>query len=164
MPLTLEERIERQPDVSLPSPVFETVAPALVPPSAPHGPSATDPQTSVVGALAAAKQNSAADAMADAVWTVVNGEATVQTDLTSKMLSVVMNPDAEKIARNSLRAAGILKLTLLPGTRTAANIKKPRPASTGSIQAKALEHPMVQQAQKLFHAEIQTVIDLREND
>jgi DNA polymerase-3 subunit gamma/tau len=32
------------------------------------------------------------------------------------------------------------------------------------VQAKAMEHPMVQQAQKLFSAEIQTVIDLREGD
>jgi DNA polymerase-3 subunit gamma/tau len=42
--------------------------------------------------------------------------------------------------------------------------KAPKPARTGSAQAKALEHPMVQQAQKLFNAEIQTVIDLREGE
>ena len=63
-----------------------------------------------------------------------------------------------------LRAAGIHKLTLLTGAAAPAAAKKPRPARTGSVQAKALEHPMVQQAQKLFHAEIQTVIDLREPD
>jgi DNA polymerase-3 subunit gamma/tau len=74
---------------------------------------------------------------------------------------VVLNPDAERIARAVLRDAGILKLTLLAAAATAA-AKKPRPARTGSVQAKALEHPMVQQAQKLFAAELQTVIDLRE--
>ena len=79
------------------------------------------------------------------------------------MLPVVLNPDAEKIIRAALRDAGVLKLTLLPAAAPAA-AKKPRPARTGSVQAKALEHPMVQQAQKLFHAELQTVIDLREPD
>jgi DNA polymerase-3 subunit gamma/tau len=80
------------------------------------------------------------------------------------MLPVVMNADAEKIARNALRAAGIHKLTLLTGAAAPAAEKKPRVARTGSAHAKALEHPMVQQAQKLFHADIQTVIDLREGD
>jgi DNA polymerase-3 subunit gamma/tau len=123
---------------------------------------ASDPQQAVVEALAAAKLSSAADAMADAVWTIANGEASVQTELSKTMLPVVMNPEAEKIARNALRACGIHKLTLLAGTPAAA--KKTRAARTGSVHAQALEHPMVQQAQKLFNAEVQTVIDLRDPD
>ena len=125
---------------------------------------ASDPQRAVVEALVAAKQTSAADAMADAVWTIADGEAHVQTEHSKTMLPVVMNPDAEKIARTVLRAAGIHKLTLLTGTAEPATAKKPRAARTGSVHAKALEHPMVQQAQKLFHAEVQTVIDLRDPD
>jgi DNA polymerase-3 subunit gamma/tau len=120
-------------------------------------------QHTVVEALAAAKQSSAADAMADAAWTLANNEARVQTALSKTMLPVVINPDAEKIAHTALRDAGIQRLTLLPAATHAA-AKKSRPARTGSVQAKALEHPMIQQAQKLFHAEIQTVIDLREPD
>jgi DNA polymerase III subunit gamma/tau len=80
------------------------------------------------------------------------------------MLPVVMNAEAEKIARAALRAAGIAKLTLLAGAPAPAATKKSRPARSGSVQAKALEHPMVQQAQKLFNAEIQSVIDLRKDD
>jgi DNA polymerase-3 subunit gamma/tau len=124
---------------------------------------ASDPQQAVVEALATAKLTSAADAMADAAWTIANGEANVQTELSKTMLPVVMNPEAEKIARSALRAAGIHKLTLLAGTAAPAAAKKPRPARTGSVHAQALEHPMVQQAQKLFHAEVQTVIDLRDD-
>jgi DNA polymerase-3 subunit gamma/tau len=169
MPSRLEERIEQQPDVALPSPVFETVAPALsqIPPLAPHAVAATasDPQQAVVEALAAAKHSSAADAMADATWTVAGGEALVQTELSPTMLPVVMNAAAEKIVRAVLRNAAIPKFTLLPAAAAApAAAKKVRPARSGSVQAKALEHPMVQQAQKLFQAEIQTVIDLREPD
>jgi DNA polymerase-3 subunit gamma/tau len=164
MPSPLEERIEQQPNVTLPSPVFETAAP-LVPPAAPApaAPPAVAQQT-VVDALTAAKQTSAADHMADALWTIANSEATVQTELSPKMLPVVMNAEAEKIARAALRTTGILKLTLLPGSPAPAAEKKTRAPRSGSVQAKALEHPMVQQAQKLFQAEIQTVIDLREND
>jgi DNA polymerase-3 subunit gamma/tau len=165
MPLTipshLEERIEQQPDVPLPSPVFETTAPPPPTGIALATPEPGDPQQAVVAALAAAGQSSAADALADAVWTLTAGEATVQTELSKTMLPVVMNQDAEKIARTTLRDLGILKLTLLPGAAAPAAAKKIRPPRTGSVHAKALEHPMVQQAQKLFSAEIQTVIDLR---
>jgi DNA polymerase-3 subunit gamma/tau len=79
------------------------------------------------------------------------------------MLPVVMNAEAEKIMRGVAREAGVTRLTLLPGTPSA-GANKPKAVRTGSVQAKALEHPMVQQAQKLFNAEIQTVIDLREGE
>jgi DNA polymerase-3 subunit gamma/tau len=79
------------------------------------------------------------------------------------MLSVVFNPEADKILRSVLRDAGILTLTLLPAV-SAPPANKPRSVRTGSVKARALEHPMVQQAQKLFSAEVQTVIDLREPD
>jgi DNA polymerase-3 subunit gamma/tau len=102
--------------------------------------------------------------MEDAVWTIADGEARIQTELSKVMLPVVLNPEAEKILRAAARDAGVLRLILLSGTPAADSAKKPRPARTGSVQAKALEHPMVQQAQKLFQAEIQTVIDLRDGE
>jgi DNA polymerase-3 subunit gamma/tau len=162
IPSQLEELVEHQAGVTLPAPVFETAA-ALVPPAT-HAiaAGAAGPQRAVVEALAEAKLTSAADAMADAVWTLADSEARVQTELSQKMLSVVMNTEAEKTARSALRPCGILTLTLLPGTLAPDGVKKPRAPRSGSVQAKALEHPMVQQAQKLFHAEIQTVIDLRD--
>jgi DNA polymerase-3 subunit gamma/tau len=149
--------------VPTPAPIAPPQAVPAVVPAVATGAVASDPQQAVVDALTTAKLSSAADAMADAVWTITGNEARIQTELSKTMLPVVMNPDAEKIARSALREAGVLKLTLLPGTAAPAAAKKPRPAGTGSIQAKALEHPMVQQAQKLFHAEIQTVIDLRDD-
>jgi DNA polymerase-3 subunit gamma/tau len=122
-------------------------------------------QRAAVEALTAANQSSAADAMDDASWTIVGDEARVQTELSKTMLPVVMNQEAEKIARAALREAGILKLTLLAGAgNNAAKAKKSRPARSGSVEAKAREHPLVLQAQKLFDAEIQTVFDLRESD
>jgi DNA polymerase-3 subunit gamma/tau len=165
-PSRLETRIEQQPDVPMPVPVFETTARA-VPPAPIHlaaGPAdASELQRAVTEALAAAGQSSAADAMADAAWTLADGEATVQTELSKTMLPVVMNADAEKIARTTLQRAGIPRLKLLSGAPAPAAAKKTRAPRSGSAQAKALEHPMVQQAQKLFDAEVQTVIDLRDD-
>ena len=163
-PSQLEKRIEQQPDITLPPAVFATTAPRPTPTLVAIDASDSDSQQVVVEALAAAKLTSASDAMADSVWTIANGEAQVQTELSKTMLGVVMNAEAEKIARVALREAGILKLTLLPGAAAPAAAKKARAVRSGSVQAKALEHPMVQQAQELFGAEIQTVIDLREND
>jgi DNA polymerase III subunit gamma/tau len=82
------------------------------------------------------------------------------------MLPMVINGEAEKLLKNALRdaGAGALKLVLLPGAKTTAGPKKPRAAKSGSAQAKAMDHPIVQRAQTLFNAEIRTVIDLREND
>jgi DNA polymerase-3 subunit gamma/tau len=123
-------------------------------------------QRVAIEALAGLKnQDTAAEALEDATWTVEAGEVRVQTGVSKAMLGVVVNPEAEKVVRAALRlaGAGALKLALLPGTATAVE-KKPRVAKTGSVQAKAMEHPIVQQAQRLFQAEIRNVIDLREGD
>ncbi len=123
-------------------------------------------QRTVIEALQAAKQASAADAMEDATFTLLNGEARIQMQLSKTMLPHVINPDAERITKAALRTLDVMKYVLLPGagTASAAAAKKPRAAKSGSAQAKAMEHPMVQQARRLFDAEIQTVIDLSGRD
>ena len=120
-------------------------------------------QRAVIEALQTAKQGSAADAMEDATFTLVNGEARIQMQVSKTMLPHVINPDAERITKAALRTVNVLKYVLLPGAGAAAAARKPRAAKSGSAQAKAMEHPMVKQAQKLFDAEIQTVIDLSGN-
>jgi DNA polymerase III subunit gamma/tau len=134
-------------------------------PSALH--SAEGLQKASVAALISAKsQETAADAMADAEWVVTEGEVRVQTEISKTMLPMVINAEAEKLIRNALRdaGAGALKLVLLSGSKKAEGEKKVRAPKSGSAQAKAMEHPIVQRAQTLFNAEIRTVIDLREND
>jgi DNA polymerase-3 subunit gamma/tau len=128
--------------------------------------SAESLQKAAVDALTGAKnQATAADALSDAEWLVANGEVRVQTELSKTMLSMVINAEAEKLIKATLRSAGAdnLKLVLLPGVKSAAP-KKPKAVKAGSAQAMALEHPIVQRAQTLFNAEIQSVIDLRDND
>jgi len=130
-------------------------------------PSAEVLQKAAVDALTEAKnQDTAADAMADADWTVTESEIRVQTEVSQTMLPMVVNPEAEKLIKGALREAGAgnLKLTLVAGVKTAVAPKKPRAAKSGSAQAKAMDHPVVQRAQTLFNAEIRSVIDLRDND
>ena len=57
-------------------------------------------------------------------------------------------------------ARGQGKLTLVAAGAAAPAAKKTRTVKAGSAQAKAAEHPMVVEAQRLFDAEIQSVIDL----
>ena len=145
--------------------VSEPIAtPTAMPQASPSASSDGDAlslQRAAVDALTNARQTSAADALEPSIWTTAEGEVRVQTELSQTMLPIIINPDADKIARGIVRAAG-LKLVLMPTTaaaNTAAETGKPR-AKAGSATAKALEHPMVQHAQRLFDAEIQTVIDL----
>jgi DNA polymerase-3 subunit gamma/tau len=124
-------------------------------------------QKAATDALAAAKnQDTPADALSDAEWVVVDNEIRVQTELSKTMLPMVINSEAEKIVKAALRdaGAGALKLVLLPGVKKAATDKKARAPRSGSVQAKAMEHPIVQRAQTLFNAEIRNVIDLRDGD
>jgi len=114
---------------------------------------------------AARNQDSAADALDEAEWVVENGGIRIQTLLSPTMLPMVVNAEAEKLIRAALREAGsgMVKVELLPGKpRLAGEGKRPQRARSGSAQVKAEQHPIVQQAQRLFHAEIQSVIDLTE--
>ena len=127
--------------------------------------SATDLQQLVVDAVATVKgQSSAADALAQAIWSFIGNTVRVQTLLSKRMLPIVINAEAEKVARTAFQqAAPGLKLELVPApadTATANAPKKPRATRSGSAQAKAEGHPVVQEAQRLFEAEISTVIDL----
>ena len=126
---------------------------------------ATDPKDTVYRALSAAKsQGSAADAIDDAEWTVADRSIRIQTTLSPTMLALVVNAEAEKILRAALRGAGFDGVTveLLPGQPAQGEAKKAPRGRSGTAQAKAEQHPIVQQAQKLFHAEIRKVIDLTE--
>jgi DNA polymerase III subunit gamma/tau len=150
------------------APVIAAIAEAPVTvPQTPSLHSAEELQRIAIEALGKVKnQDTAADALGDAEWLVVDGEIRVQTELSKNMLPMVINAEAEKLIREALRAssAGALKLVLLPGVKTAADKKKPKAIRAGSAQAKAMEHPIVQRAQTLFNAEIRSVIDLRDGE
>ncbi|NUQ29444.1 MAG: DNA polymerase III subunit gamma/tau [Acidobacteriaceae bacterium] len=155
-------------EVAVPAPSLVATAVATPSPAAGQASGGYDVaalQSAIVNELSASKgHSSAADQMDESTFTIEGNELRVQTTLSAGMLKLLINAEAEKIIKASLRlhGAGDLKLVLLPGSAANAAAKKDRPAAAGSIKASAMEHPIVQQAQKLFNAEIRTVIDLRE--
>ncbi len=95
-------------------------------------------------------------------WQVNDSSIMVEVAVRKTMLSLTMNPEAERIARTAIQQAGsTLKLVVLPGDGAASPVPAAAPAAKGSLQAHALENPLVKQAQELFRAEVRDVLDLR---
>ena len=126
-------------------------------------------QAAIVAALMNTKgQNSAAEQLEDATWTLNDGTLAIQTTLSKTLLPVLLNAEADKIIRSTLREHGPtgLAFKLLPGTpaSNSAGMKKPRVSLAGSAAELAEKHPLVQEARRLFSADISNVIDLRDKN
>ena len=146
------------------APHLEAVPPAAI--SAPTPDDLARAQQAAVAALEAQKLTSATHAIEESEWSVAAHDLRIQTTHPKSILSVLFPADAERILKTSLRASGLgaFKLHLLPGAPAAtAAPRKPRAPRTGSVEAKAREHPMVQQALTLFKAELLNVQDLRKD-
>ncbi len=164
-----------RPDLPEPPPTPLVQAPAATTEAADHAPAsmrsstleAASLQAAAVAALVATKgQTSAAEQLEDALWTLNGTTLEIQTTVSKAMLAVVINAEAERILRAALRdrEAGHLQVTLLPGAPAApinGKAKATRPAAAGSAAELAERHPMVQEAKRLFSADISNVIDLR---
>ena len=118
----------------------------------------------VCSALEEKGHNSAALLLDEGNWTLQGDTVQVEVTRTKTMIELTMTQEAEKIVRNTLRAISApLKLSVVPGEKGGANgNSRPRRASGGSIQAVAMEHPLVKQALELFQAEVRSVLDLRD--
>lgn len=92
------------------------------------------------------------------------GEALeVELPIKRMMLSLTMNAEAEKIVKNTLRSLGVTqKISFLPGEAPTGAVKPTAVAPTGSVQAMALDDPLVQKAKELFRGEIRSILDLRD--
>ncbi len=159
----------------LPQPIVLQPSTALEPPSAlPQTDVHPSPsqghlnalQAAMVSTLVATKgQQSASEQIEDATFALSDGTLEVQTTLSATMLPVVLNAESERILRNVLREQGhgALRLKLLPGISAASDSsdRKARAGPAGSARELAANHPVVQQAQRLFSAEIGNVVDLR---
>jgi DNA polymerase-3 subunit gamma/tau len=117
----------------------------------------------VCAALEREGHNTAAALLESGNWTEANGTIQVEVGIKKTMLGLTMNAEAEKICRNAMRDVGaVQKLVFVPGEGGAAKAAKPRAAASGSVQAAAMENPLVRQAQELFQAEVRSVLDLRD--
>lgn len=176
-PVVLEEpvTITAQADESY-DPAWDTMAPpeadpeATVPASTPVATSGeaagvAELQTAAVEALFATKKNnSAAEQLEESRWTFADGVVKIEVSLSKPMIGTIFRPDVEAVIKAALREKGLagVKLSFVPVTADS-KPKEPKKPRSGSVQAKALDHPTVQKAQKLFNAEISTVFDLRKD-
>ncbi len=108
--------------------------------------------------------NTAASLLGAGRWKLdEEGAIQVEVGVKKTMLGLTMNGEAWKIVREALRTAGAgQKMTVVPGETAEPASAAPRVWSRDSIESVALGNPLVRQAQELFHAEVRSVLDLRE--
>jgi DNA polymerase III subunit gamma/tau len=119
----------------------------------------------VTAALNEKGHNTAASLLGAGRWRMdEDGAIQVEVGVKKTMLGLTMNAEAWKIVGEALRGAGATrKMTVVPGEASEPAGGSPRVWSRDSIEAVALGNPLVRQAQELFHAEVRSVLDLREN-
>jgi len=117
----------------------------------------------VVAALATAGHSSAAQLLGGGAWAFEGASVRVVVPgMGKKMLSLTVNAAAEKIIRQELQRQGApARFSVSGGAGTAAASTTPV-VTAGSVQEAALSDPLVKRAQELFHAEIRSVLDLRQ--
>ncbi len=136
---------------------------ALAPDAAP------DPERireAVCAALTREGHETAAAALQQAEWSVQSNAIRVVVPMRKPMLALTVNAEAEKICSKAARGAGAAQRFVFEPSETGAAGASARPAAMapgGSVQAAAMENPLVRKAQELFQAEIRSVLDLRES-
>jgi DNA polymerase III subunit gamma/tau len=164
--------VEPQPE---PEPVVLDVAPepvaATVQPEPERSATATAPapdldqlRNLVATALDDQGHNTAASLLGAGRWKLdEEGAIQVEVGVKKTMLGLTMNGEAWKIVREALRSAGSTqKMTVVPGETGETASASPRVFSRDSIEAVALGNPLVRHTQELFHAEVRSVLDLRD--
>ncbi|HVU45840.1 MAG TPA: DNA polymerase III subunit gamma/tau [Terracidiphilus sp.] len=120
-------------------------------------------RTAVSAALATAGHSSASQLLGSGEWIIDGGNLRIEVALMSKkMLSLTVNAAAEKIIKQELqRLSGPARFLVVPGAGGGVAAPSTAPVS-GSIEEAAMSHPLVQRAKEIFHAEIRSVVDLRQ--
>jgi len=115
-------------------------------------------------ALAQAGHQSASQLLGTGAWTLDGGMLRIEVPgIGKKMLALTVNAAAEKIIRQELQKHGVNpRFVLVPGQASGAAGTAMAAPLAGSVQEAALGHPMVQRARDIFHAEVRSVVDLRE--
>src|SRR5580658_1201543 len=121
-------------------------------------------RNAIVSALANSGRASAAELLNNAVWTINGSSLHVDVPgVGQRMLFLNDTATTEKIIKQELqRLGGPTKFTAIPRAGSASASSAPPPVAAGSIHETALAHPLVQRAREIFHAEVRSVVDLRE--
>jgi DNA polymerase-3 subunit gamma/tau len=163
----VEEAVEvvRTPDpVVQPEPVPVAIAPEPPPATAVESKDLDPLRDAITAALDEQGHNTAASLLGAGRWKFdEDGAIRVEVGVKKTMLGLTMNAEAWKIVREVLRTTGATqKMTVVPGESAEPAGGSPRVFSRDSIEGVALANPLVRQAQELFHAEVRSVLDLRD--
>ncbi|MGP8252386.1 MAG: DNA polymerase III subunit gamma/tau [Terracidiphilus sp.] len=165
---SLKQSVAAEPAtaIALPTPMTEGAlakAPEAEPKSV-GAPGIVALRNGVIAALANGGHASAAELLNTAAWSIEGASLHIEVPgIGKKMLSLTVNAAAEKTIRQELRRlGGPVKFSAVPGAGTASASAAAPVIAAGSIQETALAHPMVQRAREIFHAEVRSVVDLRE--
>jgi DNA polymerase III subunit gamma/tau len=121
-------------------------------------------RTAIVAALAGVGHSSAAQLLGSGTWIIDGSNLRIEVPgMGKKMLSLTVNAVSEKIIRQELqRLGGPARFLVIPGTGTALTSAASSAPIAGSIEEEALANPLVQRAREIFHAEVRSVVDLRQ--
>jgi DNA polymerase-3 subunit gamma/tau len=167
------ETVQPEPVAVRPEPVAiapqPEPAPVPVQPEPERSPAGAAPHLDqlrdlVVTALDDQGHNTAASLLGDGHWKL-DEEGAIRVEVRAKktMLGLTMNAQAWKIVRETLRSAGATqKISAIPSETGEPASASPRVFSRDSIEAVALGNPLVRHTQELFHAEVRSVVDLRD--
>jgi DNA polymerase III subunit gamma/tau len=172
------QRKQEEVPAPAPPPVLPEPVAVAVPPEPPPIPVMAEAERSPSGAAADLDQlrekvaealdeqghNTAASLLGAGRWKLnEDGAIQVEVGVKKTMLGLTMNAEAWKIVREALKSAGATpKMTVVPGEAGDTAAASPRVFSRDSIEAVALGNPLVRQAQEMFHAEVRSVLDLRD--
>jgi DNA polymerase III subunit gamma/tau len=119
-------------------------------------------QRAITSALEAAGHSSAAQLLEAGNWSFENSTLHIEVaDMGKKMLGLTVNAAAEKIIRQELQRLGAsTRFTVIPGEGGKSKSVSTAAPPPGSVQAEAMNHPLVQQALEIFKAEVRSVVDL----
>lgn len=129
----------------------------------PNAPTPDEASAAICAALAAAGHASASQLLGSGLWTIENASLRIEVaGMGKKMLSLTVNAAAEKIIRGELQRLGAsTRFLVVPGAATGGGPAPALAPVSGSVEAEALKHPLVQRAKEIFNAEVRSVIDLR---
>ena len=175
-----EQEAEPVPETVQPEPVAVRLEPVAVAPQPEPAPVPVQPEPErspagaapdldqlrdlVVTALDDQGHNTAASLLSAGRWKLdEEGAIKVEVGVKKTMLGLTMNAQAWKIVRDALLSAGAKqKMTVVPSDTGEPASASPRVFSRDSIEAVALGNPLVRHTQELFHAEVRSVVDLRD--
>ena len=132
-------------------------------PPPPSPPSTDVARNAICAALTESGYESAALLLGAGEWTIDGASIRIEVaSMGKKMLSLTVNPAAEKIIRQELQRLGASsRFLVVPGASNGSvPVGLPAPLA-GSVQDEALKNPLVQRAREIFNAEVRSVVDLR---